>query len=204
MRAHEVDYHLPVAESRPGTAAAQAWLGDRGYERGDSWVKFVRDGSLPQLPPHPEITIYQLGSQEGEGEGLCEIAAAGFNLPVTAAALFYSLPQKEHWRCYTAALDPEEGVVATASMMVEDGVAQLGPGTTADHARGRGLHQALLRRRLIDAHALGCHTVFVELPLNNSETTPIACRNLYRAGFVAAYESHSWRRPALHPADTYQ
>jgi hypothetical protein len=203
MRAREVDYRVPVADARPGASAAQAWLGGRGYERGDSWIKFVRDGSLPDLPANPEITIYQLGAQEGDGEGLSSIAAEAFELPLTAGTLFYSLPQAEGWRCYTAALDLDEGVVATASMLVADGVAQLGPGTTADHARGHGLHLALLRRRLIDAHALGCHTVFVEL--GEAETGPMAaaCHNLQRAGFRPAYESHNWQRPALRPAEAF-
>lgn len=203
MRAREVDYHVPVAETRPGAATAQVWLGDRGFERADSWIKFVRDGSLPDLPANPEVVIYQLGHYEGDGEGLSEIAAEAFELPVTAATLFYSLPQAEHWRCYTAALGPKDGVVATASMMIADGVAQLGPGTTAEHARGRGLHTALLRRRLIDAHALGCHTVFVEMGEGAAAATAVAARNLRRAGFEPAYESHNWRRPALRPAETY-
>jgi hypothetical protein len=175
MRAREVDYRVPVAEQRPGTGAAQAWLDDRGYERGDSWIKFIRDGSLPDLPAAPEM----------------------------AGTLFYSLPQANGWRCYTAALDLDEGVVATASMLVADGVAQLGPGTTAEHARGRGCHVALLRRRLIDAHALDCHTVFVELGECESGPLAVACRNLRRAGFQPAYESHNWQRPALRPAQTY-
>ena len=203
IRAREVDYRVPVAEQRPGTGAAQAWLDHRGYERGDSWIKFVRDGSLPRLPANPEITIYQLGAQEGDGEGLSSIAAEAFELPLTAGTLFYSLPQADGWRCYTAALDLDEGVVATASMLVADGVAQLGPGTTAAHARGRGCHMALLRRRLIDAHALGCHTVFVELGECESGVLAAACRNLRRAGFEAAYESHNWQRPALRPAQAY-
>lgn len=203
MRAREVDYHVPVAESRPGAPEAQSWLGSRGYERGESWLKFVRDASLPRLPANPEITIYQLGGEEGEGEGLCEIAARAFDLPITASTLFYSLPQREHWRCYTAALDLEEGVVATASMMIQDGVAQLGPGTTAEHARGQGLHTALLRRRLIDAHALGCHTVCMEIGEGDPATVAVAARNLLRAGFELAYQSHNWQRPALHPAEAF-
>src|SRR5690349_7339056 len=32
MRSREVDYRVPVAEGRPGTAAAEDWLGRRGYE----------------------------------------------------------------------------------------------------------------------------------------------------------------------------
>jgi hypothetical protein len=200
MRAREVDYRIPVADARPEASAATAWLGGHGYERGDSWIKFVRDGSLPHLPASPHVTIYQLGAEEGDGEGLSSIAAEAFELPQTAGTLFYSLPQAGGWRCYTAALDLDEGVVATASMLIADGVAQLGPGTTAEHARGRGCHMALLRRRLIDAHALGCHTVFVELGECDSGPLAVACRNLRRAGFRPAYESHNWQRPALRPA----
>ncbi len=203
MRGREVDYRVPVAEARPEAQAAQAWLDGRGYERGDSWTKFVRDGSLPDLPPNPEIAIYQLGAQEGDGEGLSAIAASALQLPFTAGTLFFALPQLEGWRCYTAALDLDEGIVATASMLIAGGVAQFGPGTTAEHARSHGLHLALLRRRLIDAHALGCHTVFVEL--GDCESGPLAatCRNLQRAGFRPAYESHSWQRPALRPAEAF-
>jgi hypothetical protein len=203
MRAREVDYRVPVAAARPGASTARSWLGEHGYERGDSWIKFVRDGSLPDLPANPEITIYQLGTDEAEGEGLSAIAAKALKMPQTAGTLFFSLPQQDHWRCYTAARDLEEGVIATASMMIQGGVAQLSPGTTAEHARGQGLHTALLRRRLIDAHALGCHTVFVELGECDSGSLATVCRNLRRAGFESAYESHNWQRPALSPAETY-
>jgi len=203
MRAREVDYRVPVAESRPGAAEAKAWLGRRGYERGGGWIKLVRDTSAPQLPVDPAITIYEVGEYEEDGEGLSAIAAEGLDLPVTAGTLFFSLPQKEHWRCYTAALDAEEGVVATASMMLCGGIAQLGLGTTLEHARGHGCYTALLRRRLLDAAAAGCRSVFVELGECDADSLFAVCRLLHGAGFREAYESHNWQRPALHPARVY-
>lgn len=203
MRAREVDYRVPVAGTRPGATEAEAWLGGRGYERGGGWTKMVRGGGGPDLPANPAITIYELGEYEEDGEGMSAIAAAALDLPVTAGTLFFSLPQEQHWRCYTAALNLDEGVVATASMMLSGGVAQLGLGTTLEHARGRGCYTALLRRRLLDAAAAGCHTVFVELGEYDAERLFAASRILRRAGFRAAYESRNWQRPALHPARVY-
>jgi hypothetical protein len=203
MRSREVDYRVPVAESRPGAAEAKSWLDRRGYECGGGWVKLVRDSGPPDLPEDRAVTVYELGEDEADGEGLSAIAAEAFRLPLTAGTLFFSLPQEEHWRCYTAALAPGEGVVATGSMMICDGVAQLGLGTTLEHARGRGCHTALLRRRLLDVVAAGCHTAFVELGECDADSLAAACRNLRRAGFRQAYESRNWQRPALHPARVY-
>jgi hypothetical protein len=201
MRGREVDYRVPVAEARPGTAAAETWLGSRGYERGRGWIKLVRDGSPPDMPANPEIRVFELGREEGDGEGLSAIAAEALEMPVTAGALFFSLPQESHWRCYTAAIG-DDNVVATGAMLIYDGVAQLGPGTTLEHARGRGCNTALLRRRLLDASAAGCHTVFVELGEIDPYGIAAAYRNFRRAGFEEAYQSRNWQRPALHPAES--
>jgi hypothetical protein len=200
MRAREVDYRVPVAASRPGAAEAEAWLSERGYERGGGWVKLVRAGTPPELPENPEVTIFELGQDEADGEGLSAIATEMLRLPVTAGSLFFSLPQEENWRCYTAGLGPDQEVVATGAMLIQDGVAQLGPGTTLAPGRGRGCNMQLLRRRLLDAHEAGCHTVFVELGESDSGSLAAAHRNLHRAGFEEAYKSNNWQRPALRPA----
>lgn len=195
LRTREVDFRITVAESRPGAAAAASWLEQRGYERESGWVKYVRDCRPPDLPEDPRIVIYELGEDEMEGEGLSTIAAQALELPVTAGTLFFSLPQVAPWRCYTAALGAEEPAVATGAMLIEDGIAQLGPGTTMKRARGHGCNTALLRRRLLDAAAAGCHTVFVELLRSNPVEFGRAEHNLLRAGFELAYESPVWRRP---------
>lgn len=201
MRAREVDYRIPVAASRPGAGAAEAWLDERGYERGAGWVKLVRDGSPPDFYVDPSIIVYPLGMDEAEGEGLSTIAAEALEMPLVAGTLFFSLPQRQGWRCYTAALGPEEVPVATASMLMVDGVAQLGAGQTLEHARGHGCNAALLHRRLLDAHLAGCHTVFVEVGECGLASWSAVVHNLQRAGFEEAYEGRNWQRPALHPAE---
>lgn len=199
MRSREVDYRVPVAEIRPGAADAEAWLSQRGYERGGGWVKYVRDCSPPDLPENPDVVIYELGGDPADGEGLSTIAAEALGLPSTAGTLFFSLPEDGNWRCYTAALDPNQPAVATGAMLIRGGVAQLGPGTTLEWARGRGCNTALLRRRLINAAAAGCHTAFVEL-YGGGARPRRAERILLAAGFEPAYASPIWQRPALHPA----
>ena len=200
MRAREVDYRIPVAAGRPGAEVAEGWLGERGYERGAGWIKLVRDGSPPDFHVDPDIVVYRLGQDEAEGEGLSTIAAEAMDMPLVAGTLFFSLPQRNGWHCYTAALGPEEVPVATGSMLIVDGVAQLGAGQTLAHARGRGCNAALLHQRLVDAHRAGCHTVFVEVGECDLASWSAVCRNLRRAGFEEAYEGRNWQRPALHPA----
>jgi GNAT superfamily N-acetyltransferase len=201
MRAREVDYRIPVAAGRPGAPDAEDWLGGRGYERGAGWVKMVRDGSPPDFDVDPGITLYRLGEDEAEGEGLSTIAAEALEIPLVAGTLFFSLPQRNGWHCYTAALGPDEVPVATGSMLIVDGVAQLGAGTTLEEARGHGCNAALLHRRLLDAHRAGCHTVFVEVGECDLASWSAVTRNLRRAGFEEAYEGRNWQRPALHPAE---
>jgi hypothetical protein len=201
MRAKEVDYRIPVAAGRPGAAEAVAWLSKRGYERGAGWIKLVRDGSPPDFHVDPSIVIYRLGQDEAEGEGLSAIAAEALNMPLIAGTLFFSLPQRCGWHCYTAALGPEEVPVATGSMLITNGVAQLGAGQTLEHARGLGCNGALLHRRLLDAHWAGCHTVFVEVGECDLGSWSAVTRNLRLAGFEEAYEGRNWQRPALHPAE---
>lgn len=201
IRAREVDYQVPVAESRPCTPDAEAWLSERGYERGGGWIKLVRDASPPDWPEDSGIEVYEIGDDEGDGEGLSTIVSEALELPVTAGTLFFSLPQEDNWRCYTAALGPDEPVVATGSMLILDGIAQLGPGMTLAEARGQGCNTALLRRRLLDAAKAGCHTVFVELGEVDPEMLTSTYRRLLRAGFEEAYQSRNWQRPTLHPAE---
>lgn len=200
MRAREVDYRIFIAEGRPESAEAEFWLGCRGYERGEGWTTFVRDAAPPRLTPNREITIWPLGDNEIDGEGLSAIISQGMDLPMTAETLFFGLPQRPRWRCYTASLWPDERIAATASMMIDDGVAQLGPGSTLEYARGRGCNTALLQRRLLDAIEAGVETIFAEVWDCPPDRLSTAGRNLVRAGFEQAYTVRNWQRPALRPA----
>jgi hypothetical protein len=201
MRSREVEYCVPTASARPGTEQAERWLGGRGYEGGSSWAKLVRDPSSPIPPANPRIMVYELGEDEADGEGMSMIAAEVLGLSITAETLFFDLPHQDQWRCYTAAAPTvQEGIVATGSMLLDGGVALLGLDATLESARGHGCQQALLRRRLLDATAAQCHTIFFELSECDPRSAAIARRNLLFAGFHEAYRSRNWQRPALRSA----
>jgi GNAT superfamily N-acetyltransferase len=189
-----VDYRVPVARRRPGMAAAEGWLNRHGFEQGRGLVKYVRDGSLPDLPPTPpEMTVWEIGEREADGETLVDGAAPLLGLPSPASNLLFGLPSQENWRTYTVEL--EEEIVSFGSMLIHDGVALLGFDATNPEARGRGCNQALLRRRLLAGFDAGCETVAMELRESDEEGVEAAARNLYRAGFVPAYRSMNWQRP---------
>lgn len=200
MRSREVDYRVPVAEGRPGSAEAEGWLSGHDYERGAAWTKLVREVSPAGLPEDPDVSIFELGAQEADGEGFSWIVREAFDLPIMAETLVFSLPVKDSWRCYTAVLAPEDRVVAAGAMLIDDGAAQLGLDATLAGDRGRGCNRTLLRRRLLDAAEAGCHTVFAELGECDADGLAAATRNLLDAGFVEAYRSRNWQRPALKPA----
>lgn len=191
MRAREVDYAVHVAAGRPGATQAEGWLRHKGYERGDGAEKFVRDASSPDLPATRGIEVLELAT--GEGEGMDSIASEGLGLPYLAGLLFYDLPGLSGWRCYVALLDGE--LVACGSMLIHEGIAELGVDATLTHARGHGCNQALLRRRLLEARAAGCHTVFADLGECEPGSSGAIRHNLLLSGFDEAYSSQSWQRP---------
>jgi len=200
MRSREVEYRVPVAEGMRDTASAEQWLGGHGYERGEAQAVLVRDAAVPpDLPEDPEVEVFELDKHhELGGEGFDGLVREGAGLPGMAEMLFMGLPVLDEWRCYTAAPWPDAGVAAAAAMRIEDGIAVLGLDATLEAERGRGCNRALLRRRLLDAAAAGCHTIVAEVG-EGEELTGLR-RNLREAGFEQAYAIRAWRRPALRPA----
>jgi GNAT superfamily N-acetyltransferase len=119
------------------------------------------------------------------------IAATGFGLPAWAAAFFAALPGRQGWRCYVVRLDGEPQ--ACAAMLVDGPVAEFGVAATLEPARGRGCQLALLHRRIRDAAAAGCETLFVETGERVAERPSSSYRNVLRAGFEEAYLRPNWR-----------
>jgi hypothetical protein len=190
--ARGADYYVPVTPGAPGADRATRWLDGNGFECGYGWMKFVRNASEPNLPEPEGVEIRELA--EGEGEPFGAIAAAGFGLPAWAGALFTDLPGRPGWRCYVATVDGAEA--ACAAMLVDRDIAELGIAATLESARGRGCQLALLARRILDAGAAGCETLFVETGEQVADRPSGSYRNILRAGFREAYARPNWQRPA--------
>jgi GNAT superfamily N-acetyltransferase len=183
-----VDHYVPVTPGTAETDAAEAWLAANGFGPGYAWMKFVRDTHEPRFAAPEDVEIVELESADQAPFGM--IAATGFGLPVWGAAFFADLPGKPGWRCYVARLDGEPQ--ACAAMHIHDGIAEFGIAATLEPARGRGCQRALLRRRILDAADVGCHTLFVETGERVPDRPSTSYRNVLRAGFEEAYLRPNW------------
>jgi len=182
--------YFPVTPGLPGSAAAEAWLRENGFEPGYAWMKFVRDPHPPRFPLPDGVEVVEL--HEGDEEPFGTIAAVGFRAPSWGSHLFAHLPGRDGWRCYVARVDGE--AQACAAMLVEDGISEFGVAATLEAARGRGCQTALLHRRICDAAEAGCHTLFVETGERVSDRPSASYRNILKAGFEEAYLRPNWQR----------
>jgi GNAT superfamily N-acetyltransferase len=190
----EVDCLIPVAQQRPGSELAETWLDWHGCEQGAVVRQYVRSPRPLPGGDAPGVRVRKLPPVVDEG--LDCLLTATDSVPFLAGFLFIDLPCVPGWSCYFADL---EGVpVACGSMRIEGGIALLGLDATLREASGRGCQSALIRRRLADAAAAGCHTAVALVPDEGGRPSS-AARNLLRAGFREAYRSVVWRTPARVP-----
>ena len=84
-------------------------------------------------------------------------------------------------------------LVATAGLVIHDGVALLAGASTIPEARGRGAQRAVLARRLRYAEESGC-----DLAMMVAEPGGASQRNAERHGFRVAYTRTKWRLAARH------
>jgi GNAT superfamily N-acetyltransferase len=190
-RSRGVSAYIPVTPGLPGSEVATAWLQGNGFEPAYAWMKFVRDAHEPRFAA-PDVEVVEL--REPDQEPFGAIAAAGFGMPVWAASFFAGLPGCEGWRCYVARVDGE--AQACAAMLLHHGIAEFGIAATLPGARGRGCQLALLHRRIRDAAAAGCHTLFVETGERVPGRPSASYRNILRAGFEEAYLRPNWKPKA--------
>jgi GNAT superfamily N-acetyltransferase len=181
---------VPVTPGLPGSAAAEAWLRENGFERGYAWMKFVRDPHPPRFRSPEGVEVVELSAPDEEPFGT--IAAVGFGFPAWGAELFAHLPGRESWRCYVARVGGEPQ--ACAAMLIKEGIAEFGIAATLEGARGRGCQTALLHRRIRDAAEAGCRTLLVETGERVPDRPSGSYRNILRAGFEEAYLRPNWQR----------
>lgn len=190
VQSRGVDTRVPVTPGLPETEAAERWLADNGFAKGYAWMKFARDAHPPRFAAAKDVEVAELTDPDREPFGM--IAATGFGLPAWASSFFADLPRRGGWRCYVARVD--DTTQACAAMLVHGEVAEFGIAATLEPARGRGCQLALLRRRILDAAAAGCKTLFVETGERVPGRASASYRNILRAGFEEAYLRPNWQR----------
>jgi hypothetical protein len=187
VESKRVRAYVPVAPAASTTEEVESWLRARDHELGYAWMKFVRDAHPPRFAA-PDVEVVELSS--GEEAPFGAIAAAGFGLPAWGAEFFAHLPGRPDWHCYVARVDGRSQ--ACAAMLIDGDVAEFGVAATLEPARGRGAQLALLHRRILDAAAAGCETLFVETGERVPDRPSASYRNILRAGFEEAYLRPNW------------
>jgi GNAT superfamily N-acetyltransferase len=187
---HGVSPCVPLTPGLAGSARAEAWAQKNGFEPVYAWMKFVRDPHPPRFPAPADVEVVELTAADEEPFGT--ISAVGFGMPVWAADFFAHLPGRDGWHCYVARVEGQ--AQACAAMVIEDGIAEFGIAATLEEARGRGCQTALLHRRITDAAAAGCHTLFVETGERVPDRPSFSYRNILKAGFEEAYLRPNWQR----------
>jgi GNAT superfamily N-acetyltransferase len=183
--------YVSVTPDLPGSAGAEAWLRENGFEPSYAWMKFIRDPHPPRFPEPDGIEVVEVNAPDEAPFGT--IAALGFGMPAWGAEFFAHLPGRPGWRCYVAHVGGE--AQACGAMLIAEGIAELGIGATLEEARGRGCQTALLRRRISDAAAAGCRTLLVETGERVPDRPAASYRNILKAGFEEAYLRPNWQRP---------
>jgi GNAT superfamily N-acetyltransferase len=189
-----VECRIPIPPDAGESAAAEDRLNHRGYRRAATDAMLVRDDSPPRLPPPPGIEVDE---HSEESEGFSTYLGRGYGIECTSDDFFIALPAQRCWRAYVA-VDAERQIgIGAAATMRHYQVAQLGFASTVEDDRGRGVHAALIQRRLEDALAAGARRVFAvtEEPLEFPEADSPAARNLTRAGFAPAATRTVWKPP---------
>ena len=136
-----------------------------------------------------DIDIEQVVSEEAM-EHYLDAYVAGWGVQEKDHAQFKAnvRPWREQpgWSLYLARVDGRPAAAAT--LYIADRVAYLADATTAPAFRGRGLHAALLRRRVRDASAAGIDFVF-----SGAEPMGTSHRNMERAGLRLHFLRTKWR-----------
>jgi GNAT superfamily N-acetyltransferase len=189
MEGHRVSFYVPLSETAR-SEDARGLLESRQYERGYSWMKFVRDIHPPRFSPPAGVEVVEV---DDEAEPFGMIAATGFGLPPWASSFFADLHLNPNWHCYLARIDDEPA--ACAAMFLQDGLAEFGIAATLEPARGRGCQTALLHRRITDAAAAGCHTLSVKTGERTPGRPSTSYANILRAGFEETRLRPNWQRP---------
>jgi hypothetical protein len=158
----------------------------RGFKLVSRIVKMIRPAQAPQDEPRgpSPLSIREVGPEYAAVfEG---IVARPLGVPEGLDAGVRSTMGHRRWHYYLA-YDGHRPI-AGAVLYVRGQHAWCGLGATREADRGRGAQLALLRRRIADAAAAGCHWISADTLAGSLPTPAQSRRNLERAGFTTLYE----------------
>lgn len=160
------------------------WLEARGFYSSGSWVKAIRDTSLPPFVD-TGLDLRVIGPDLADA--FAEVIVEAYGLPELFYPMVAATVGRKDWRHYLA-FDGDYPAAAAAMHTYKD-IAWLGfMGTRPSHQR-RGAQTALITRRIHDASQIGCRWVVSDTFEHDPEKPNRSLLNLERLGFYTSY----WR-----------
>lgn len=163
------------------------WLEERGFRHTTTLARLIRSTSALPSPSAP-VQIRAVGRQESGLFG--HTARRGFDMPAVLEGMFSAIPGRAGWRTYVAFIKGEPA--ATGALFVSGKIGWLGFGSTLPEYRGRGIHGAMLARRMADATDLGCRWLQTETNLAVGDEPTPSLDNIREAGFQIAYQRKNY------------
>jgi hypothetical protein len=186
-RAHGIK---PTFEMVPGhyDAGLGRELARLGFYQSDFHASLI-GGPYTAAPPASDAVIERVTTIEAM-EDYLEAYVAGWGIPEEDRAQFRANVRpwldQPGWSLYLARVDGRPAAAAT--LYVQDRVGYLADASADPSFRRRGLHAALIRRRIRDAGTAGADLVFSgAAPFSSSH------RNMERAGMRVQFVRSLWR-----------
>ena len=176
----------PVAEPK----ALTGWLKQRGFQMTEPWAKLHRGTAPPkELDFEPVIRLLTPADKES-ALAWGRIVQTAFEYPPETAEWFAGLVDLARWRAYLAF--EGDRPVGAAALFVNGDWASFEIGVVLPEAQHRGIHSALIARRLRDAIAAGCKVLTMETSAEKGQGRAQSFRNARRMGFELAYFRENW------------
>lgn len=187
---------IGVYENTPDGDALTAWLTERGFSWGYSWMRFIHPGTAAEPEQTPDgVTVRHCEPADAEVFGTT--FAAAFGLPAFLGSVAQGAVGRTGWHCFLAETEGGEPV-GTGALFVDGASGWLGFGGTLPQARGRGAQGALLRERVAHAMRLDCSLIVTETGERVDDRPAASYRNILRAGF----REHALRRHLVRMPDS--
>ncbi|HEY1931222.1 MAG TPA: GNAT family N-acetyltransferase [Acetobacteraceae bacterium] len=159
---------------------------------------FFQSGVHAALIGAPDLEIaapvdcdVRLVSDAAEMDTFLAAYVAGWGIPASMHDRFKANVRpwlgQPGWSLYIARIDGQPAAAAT--LFVESGIGYLADAATDPALRHRGLHAALLRRRVQDAHA-----AHVEFVCSGADFLSTSYRNMHRAGLRLLFLRLIWQQ----------
>jgi ribosomal protein S18 acetylase RimI-like enzyme len=190
-REHDVTGRFEIAAGDHDPALGRA-LARLGYFQSDCHATLIAEPEPHAVAVPGDIDIEPVTSKE-QMEAFLAAYVAGWNISAVAQAQFKrnvgAWLGQPGWTLYLARVEGRPAAVAT--LFTRDGAGYFADAATDPAYRGRGLHAALLRRRLRDASASG-----VDFVCSGADFLSTSHRNMERAGMRLLFLRSIWTQLA--------